>query len=91
MGIDKIYEKSYPVMHTYNDEKKSFTLIYLPKILRVSQDIGSCPIAIIQDNDNDNIRFYLRNIIQVYIKITLDLNSNFYIQLFSKLILQLNA
>ncbi len=59
---DKAYEKNRPVMHTYNDEKKNLenlVLIHLPKIPKVNQGIGFCLAAIIRDNDNDNIKFYL--------------------------------
>ena len=61
------------------------------KILEVSQGIGSCLTAIIQNNDNDNIRFYLRDITQAYIKIAWDFNPNFYIRPLSKTISQLSA
>lgn len=50
-------------MHNYIDEKKILMLIYLSKIPEVSQDISYCFAAMIQNNDNDNIRFYLQNII----------------------------
>lgn len=66
-------------------------LIHLPKILRISQSIGSYLTAIIQNNDNDNIRFYLWNITLVYIKIVLDFNPDFYIQPFFELILHLKV
>ena len=62
--INKTYKKSRPVMHTYNDDEKNLMLIHSPKIPRVSQDIGSYLAAIIQDDDNDNIRFYLQDIMQ---------------------------
>ncbi len=51
---DKAYEKSRPVVHVYNDEKKNLVLIHLPKIPGVRQSIGSCFAAIIRDDDNDN-------------------------------------
>lgn len=66
-------------------------LIHLPKIPGVSQDIGFYLAAIIWDNENNNIRFYLQDIRQVYIEIVSDLNPDFYIRLLSKLISQLNA
>ncbi len=56
---DKVYKKSCLVVHPYNNEKKSFALMHLPKISGVSQGISSCLTAMIQDNDNDNIKFYL--------------------------------
>ncbi len=59
---DKAYKKNRPVVHIYNNKKKNFVLIHLSKILEVNQDIGSCLADIIQDNDNNNIRFYLWNI-----------------------------
>ncbi len=62
---DKAYEKNRPVVHAYNDKKKNLknlVLIHLPKILKVSQDTGSCFVTIIQDDDNNNIRFYLQDI-----------------------------
>lgn len=66
-------------------------LMYLPKIPEVKQSIGFGLATIIQDNDNNNIRFYLQDIIQAYIEIALDLNPDFYIRPFSELILQLSA
>ncbi len=91
---DKAYEKNRLVVHAYNDEKKNLknlVLIYLPKIPEVSQSISFCLAAIIWDDDNDNIKFYLWNITQAYVEITLDLNSDFYIRPLSKLISQLNT
>ena len=78
-------------MHAYNDEKKNFVLIHSPKIPGVSQGIGSYLVAIIQDDDNDNIRFYLQDITQAYIEIVLDLNLDFYIRPLSELISKLSA
>ncbi len=88
---DKAYEKSRPVVHAYNDEKKNLMLMHSPKIPGVSQGIGSYLAAIIQDDDNNNIRFYLRNITQAYVEIASELNLNFYIRPLSKLISQLSA
>lgn len=45
--IDKTNEKSSSVIHVYNDKKKNLVLMYLPKIPRVSQDIGFYLTAII--------------------------------------------
>ena len=78
-------------MHVNNDKKKYFVLIHSPKIIKVSQGISFCLAAIIENNNNDIIRFYLRDIIQAYIKIASDLNLDFYIQLLFKLISQLSA
>ena len=89
--IDKTYEKSCQVVHCYNYEKKNLLLIYSSKISRISRDISSCLVAIIQNFDNNNIRFYLWNIMQAYIEVALNLNLDFYIRPFSNLILQLNA
>ena len=61
------------------------------KIPRVSQGISSCLATMIQDNYNDNIRFYLRDITRAYIEISSDLNPDFYIRPLSKLISQLSA
>ncbi len=66
-------------------------LMYLPKILGVSQGISFYFLAIIWDNDNNNIRFYLQDITQAYVEIISDLNPNSYIQPLSELILQLIA
>ena len=88
---DKAYKKSCLVVHTYNNKKKNLVLMHLPKIPEVSQGIGSYLAAIIQNNDNDNIRFYLRDIRQAYIEIASNLNLNFYIRPLSKLISQLSA
>ena len=67
--IDRAYEKSHSVVHVYNNEKKNIVLGYLLKIPRVSQGIGFCFTAIIWNDNNYNIRFYLLNIMQVYIEI----------------------
>ena len=83
---DKAYEKSRLVMHTYNDKKKNLVLMHSPKISKVSQSISSCFAAIIRDNDNDIIRFYLRDIRQAYIDIAANFNLDFYIQPLSELI-----
>ena len=61
------------------------------QIPEVSQGIGSCLAAIIQDNDNDNIRFYLQDLTQAYVEIASDLNPDFYIRPLSKLISQLST
>ncbi len=37
--INKAYEKNYPVVHFYNDEKKNLMLIHLLKIPRVNCNI----------------------------------------------------
>ena len=89
--IDKADEKSRSVVHAYNDEKKNLMLMHSSKIPEVSQGIDSCLAAIIQDDDNDNIRFYLRDITQAYVEIASDLNPNFYIRPLSKPISQLSA
>ena len=88
---DKVYEKSRSLVHTYNNEKKNLVLMHSRKIPEVSQGIGSCLAIIMQDNDNNNIRFYLRDITQVYIEIASDLNLDFYIRPLFELILQLSA
>ncbi len=83
---DKVYKKSRLVVHAYNDEKKSLALMHSPKIPGVSQGIGSCLDAIIRDDNNNNIRFNLREITQAYVEIVSDLNPDFYIRLLSELI-----
>lgn len=71
-------------MHIYNNEKKSLMLMHSPKILEVSQNISFYFDAIMGNNNNDNIRFSLREIMQAYIEIALNLNLNFYIRLLLK-------
>ena len=66
---DKAYEKSQLVIHAYNDEKKNSVLGYLSKIPRVSQGTSFYFATIIWDDDNDNIRFYLRDIMHAYVDI----------------------
>ncbi len=88
---DKAYEKSCPVMHAYNDKKKNLMLMHFPKKLEVRQSISFCLTTIIGNNDNNNIKIYLQDIMQAYIKIASDLNPNVYIQSLSKLILRLCA
>lgn len=60
---DKAYKKSYLVVYTYNNKKKNLVLMHLSKILDINQGIGSYLASIIQYNDNDNIEFYLWDII----------------------------
>ena len=88
---DKAYEKNRSVMHAYNNEKKNLVLMHSPKITRVSQSISSYFTAIIRDNDNNNIRFYLQDITQPYIEIASDLNPDFYIWPLFGLISQLSV
>lgn len=78
-------------MHVYNDRKKIPKLIHSPKISGVNQGISSYLTAIIENDDNKKIRFYLQDIMQAYIEITSNFNLDFYIQPLLKLILQLNA
>ena len=91
MCTDKANEKSHLVIHTYNDKKKNFVLMHFPKIPGVNQGISYYLIAINRDNDNDNIKFYLWNIMQTFIETASDLNLDIYIQPLSKLKLQLSA
>ncbi len=65
-------------------------LMHSPKIPDISQDINFW-LAIMRDNDNNNTRFYLRDITQAYIEIASNLNLDFYIRLLFKLILKLSA
>ena len=88
--IDKTYKKICLVIHAYNNQKKNIVLGHVPKILRVSQDIGSGFATISQNNENVNIRFYLWDSIYAYVKISSNLNPSFYIQPLSELILQLS-
>ncbi len=60
--IDKVNKKSRPIVHAYNVEKKSLTLMHSLKIPKVSQGIGSCLTTIMQDDNNNNIKFNLREI-----------------------------
>lgn len=87
----KTNNKSCLVLHVCNNEKKIFILRYLSKILKFSQSISFCFVAIIWNNDNNNIKFYLGDITQIYIEIALDFNLNFIIQILSKIISQLNS
>ncbi len=88
---DKACEKSRPVVHTYNDKKENLMLIHSPKIPEVRQGIGSCFPDIIRDDDNNNIRFYLRDIMQAYVEIASDFNPDFCIRLLLEVISQLSA
>lgn len=56
---NKIKERNYPIMYIYKNKKMFFILIYIPKILKVNQDISHCFAVIKQDNNNNNILFYL--------------------------------
>lgn len=53
-----------------NDKKKNSLLKHLPKLPRVSQGICSYFIAITQNGDNKNTKFYSWDIMQIYIEIT---------------------
>ena len=88
---NKANDKSCYIMYTYNNKKKNFVLMHLPKKLETSQSISSYFVTINENNNNNNIKFYLRNITQVYIEFALILNPEFYIWLFSKFILQLST
>ena len=68
---NKVNEKSCQVMYYYNNEKKNLVLMHLPKILKVCQNISLCFTVMIKNNDNNNIRFYLRDIIQAYCNIVI--------------------
>lgn len=57
--INKTNKKSYLVVYTYNDKKKIFVLVHLLIILKVSQNISSYLAIFIQNNCNNNIKFYL--------------------------------
>lgn len=57
--INKTNKKSYLVVYTYNDKKKFFVLVHLLIILKVSQNISSYLAIFIQNNCNNNIKFYL--------------------------------
>lgn len=87
---NKNYKKCCLIIHIFNNKKKNFMLMYLLKILKISQNISFCFAVISQDNNNYNIRFYIQDITQIYVEITLELNLNFFIQLLFKLISQLN-
>ena len=88
---DKADKKSCPIVHAYNNKKKNLMLMHLSKILGVRQDISSCFASIIWKNDNDNVKFFLWDITQTYIKVALNLNLDIYIWPLFKLILQVNA
>lgn len=74
MCINKAYEKSSPVVHTYNNKKKNIVLQHSPKIPEVNQCIDFCFVTIIRDNENNNIQFYLRDIMKAYIESTFAIN-----------------
>ena len=82
---NKADQKRHQIVYFYNYEKKNLVLIYSLKIQVVSQGINFCLTAIIQNNNNNNITFYLWDIMQTYIEIALDI-LNFYIRPFSELI-----
>lgn len=58
----KANKKIYLIGYIYNNNKKNLILMHLLKILEVSQNISFCFVAIIWNNDNNNINFDLQNI-----------------------------
>lgn len=77
LGINKASKKSFLVVQTYNDKNKDLILTQSPLIQRISQCLFVCLTAIFKNNDN--IKFYLKDIMQAYIKSTFELNQNSYI------------
>lgn len=75
-GTDKAFEKSCLVVQAYNDSNKNLVLIQLSTIQWVSQRLIVCLAATLQ---NDTIKLYLRDVTQVYVQSTSNLNCNFYI------------
>jgi hypothetical protein len=75
----KAFEKSRLIVQTYNDLNKNLMLTSSLTIQRVSQRLIVC-LAIILQNQKQNINLYLRNITQIYVQSTFELNRDFYIR-----------
>ena len=80
---DKTFEKSRLIIQTYNDMKKNLVLTQTPIIQWVSQRFVVCFAAIMQ---SDDVKLYLRNIIQKYVQSKSSFNRDFYIRPPQKLI-----
>lgn len=74
-GTDKAFEKSRLVVQAYNDTDKTLVLTQSPIIQRVSQRLIICLAVIFQDK---NTKLYLRDMTQVYVQSTSDLNNEFF-------------
>lgn len=61
-GTNKAYEKSRLIVQVCNDKDKNLVLTQSTIIQRVSQRLVVCLAAILQDNDNGNVKLYLRDI-----------------------------
>jgi hypothetical protein len=73
-GTSKVFEKSRLVVQAYNDQEKELVLTQSPTIQRVSQRLILYIAAMGQHE------LYLRDISQVYVQSTTNLNREFYIR-----------
>ena len=76
VDIDKLFEKSRLIIQAYNDMNKELVLTQSSIIQRVSQRLIICLAASLQNI----IKLYLRNVSQIYVQSTSNLNRNFYIR-----------
>jgi hypothetical protein len=88
LETERAFEKSRLVIQTYNNLNKNLILTQTSSIQRVSQRFIICLTIMLEKR---NIHIYLRDIIQTYTQLKLDLNRDFYIRSSSKLIKLLDA
>jgi hypothetical protein len=86
----KAFEKSRLIVQAYNDLNKNLMLTQSLTIQRVSQRLIVC-LAIILQNQNQSINLYLKNVTQIYVQSTFELNRDFYIRSSLELITLLNV
>ena len=76
------------MIQIYHDFNKNFVLTQFSTIQRMNQRLIICMIVILQ---NEDIKFYLRNIIQTYMQSISNLNRDFFIKFSIELINLLNV
>ncbi len=79
--IEKAFEKSRLMMQALKDQNKTLMLIQSSTIQRINQRLILCLTIMFS-----HMKFYLRNITQVYVQSATSLNRDFYVQSLSELI-----
>ncbi len=79
-NTEKTFEKFRLMMQAFNDQDKTFVLTQSSIIQRVSQRLIICLAVTL------SMKLYLRDITQIYVQSRFNLNRDFYVQSFFKLI-----
>jgi hypothetical protein len=82
LDIDKTFEKSRIIVQAFDYSNKDLILIQSSIIQRICQRLIVCLVA-----TYSKMKLYLRDIIQIYVQSTLNLNRDFYIRLSHELII----